>query len=153
MRWPQKFKGGQHYPHVVSTLDIVPTCLAASSTNVEADLDGHNLLTALANPDTGTVHTEPIFWEWNEQYAVRDGDWKLLKGRLYEADTKNLEPGKARGTALYNITNDIGEQTDQSEAEPEIFQRLNKLYENWREEMLNDPAQVHTPYVNYQMKK
>jgi len=150
MRWPDKFAGGQTYPHVVSTLNIVPTCLSATNTDTEANLDGHCLLKTLANPEIGTVHTEPLFWDWGGQYAVRNGDWKLIQGKLHDPETKNPEP---QDPALYNVAKDIGERSDLSKIEPETFQRLNSALENWREEMNNDPAKVHTPYVNYQNKK
>jgi arylsulfatase A-like enzyme len=56
--------------------------------------------------------TEPIFW----QGAVREGNWKLVKGELY------------------NLEADPSEQTDLATKEPERAQRMKSLLQEWSKE-------------------
>ena len=147
VRWPDRFAAGQVYPHVISSLDIVPTCLEAAGVNARVEFDGCTLLDAFNVPGDGSVHTDPLFWAWGDQYAVRDGDWKLTKAKLHGQDKPVDSP------ALYNLEADPGEQNNLSDEEPELFHRLEREFEAWKEEMEKDPAVVGTSYVNFRTKK
>ncbi len=123
MRFPGRFNPGVTYPHIVSSLDIVPTCLAAAVIEIQEDrLDGLNLLNELSNMELNPVRSTPLFWRWKEQFAVRHGDWKLLK----LADTK---------TCLYNLKSDVAEQHDLSARYPEKLRDLLDAYNSWWREM------------------
>ncbi len=123
MRFPGRFKPGATYPHIVSSLDIVPTCLAAAGIEMnEAGLDGLNLLDELSNNDFNPVRGTPLFWKWKEQFAVRHGDWKLLK----LADKK---------ACLYNLQSDLAEEHDLAARYPEKLRDLRNEYNSWWREM------------------
>ncbi len=130
LRWPSRFGGGQTFPHLVSTLDILPTCLDAINVSPDLEPDGRSLLKVIST--STPLHEEPLFWAWGDQYAVRDGDWKLVKGELFRQDLRTRDPQEV---ALFNIREDIGEENDLSGTETETFGRLQSLFENWRAEM------------------
>lgn len=123
MRFPARFPEGTVYPHVVSSLDIVPTCLEAVGLGVpaEKELDGISIYTDLQKASPEGVNRGPLFWQFKDEYAVREGDWKLVR-------TKE-RPG---GVKLYNLAQDLSEETDLSEQQPEILNRLVRLHGDWK---------------------
>ena len=70
-------------------------------------LDGQNVSDILLGAKRD--RTEPIFW----QAAVREGNWKLVKGELY------------------NLEADPSEQNNRAKEEPERTQRMNALLQEW----------------------
>ncbi len=122
--WPGKLQPGV-YREMVSALDVFATACALAKTPGPQDraMDGVNLLPYL----DGTVKAAPhkqLFWrmENGAQYAVRDGDWKLVKSKT----TKEL----------FNVAQDIGEQTDLASRHPEIVERLDGEFSNWNRGMI-----------------
>ena len=126
MRYPGRFAREQIYSNVVSSLDILPTCLDAAGIDMpsETELDGHSLYQNLAQPRAHGNSRGALFWHFQDQFAVREGDWKIVQ-------TKE-RPG---GVRLYNLAQDLAESTDLSEQHPEVFSRLMRLYEEWKSRM------------------
>lgn len=127
--WIVQWKGRIPADRVLSTpviqLDILPTALAACDAAVKPEwrLDGVNLLPLLEG-QTKTLERGPLFWRFGPQFAIRQGDWKLVKA------SKSMEP------MLVNLATDRGEQTDLSGAEPEKKQQLQTLWDAWNAQML-----------------
>jgi hypothetical protein len=63
-----------------------------------------------------------MHWQWGSQWAVRQGDWKLI-GR-----------GKS-GRSLGNLSGDKPEQENFIKAKPDIAKRLLDLHLKWVEEV------------------
>jgi arylsulfatase A-like enzyme len=126
MRFPKRFPQGVAYDYVVSSLDIVPTCLEAVGLRVPADknLDGYSLYQDLRKPSPEGIDRGALFWQFRDEYAVREGDWKLVQ-------TKE-RPG---GVRLYNLAQDLTEEENLSEQQPAVFNRLMELHRNWRNSM------------------
>jgi arylsulfatase A-like enzyme len=126
MRFPARFPQGVVYEHVISSLDIVPTCLEAVGADLSGyrRLDGVSLFAELQKSLPEGVVRGPLFWQFQDEYAVREGDWKLV-------DTKE-RPG---GPKLYNLAQDLAEEVDLSEQETAVFDRLVKLHHSWEDSM------------------
>lgn len=123
--WPGTIPGGQQYPHPLSALDVAATVAAVSGLDVEeGGLDGVNLLPFLTGEEDGPPR-EALFWRWVAQSAVREGDWKLLRGGEREY--------------LYNLADDVEEKHNLASQEPEIANRLRAKLAAWCEE-LNPPG-------------
>lgn len=60
---------------------------------------------------------EPIFWEHENNFALRDGKWKLVQ----EMGEKNFQ--------LYDMDNDRTELNNLSEKEPEVFKDMKSKFE------------------------
>ncbi len=123
--WPAKLKAGESRA-VVSSLDILPTALAAAGLSGpnEKLLDGTNLLPMLL----GETAPKPrnLFWSSGSDegwWAVRSGDWKLV-----------CEKGKI---GLFDLGKDISEKSDLAKAMPEKVVELTKLHGTWLAEMPN----------------
>lgn len=132
VRWPGHTPAGVTNSTTVFTgVDLLPTLCAAAGVKLPADYqgDGENLLPALQGK--AITRTRPIFWEWRgpkpepdwwPQFAVREGDWKLLMTE----DAQRVE--------LHNLKTDRAEEAgkDVSKAHPEIVTRLMIMALQWK---------------------
>ncbi|WP_165072754.1 sulfatase-like hydrolase/transferase [Paludisphaera rhizosphaerae] len=134
VRWTGTIPGGRTYDRPVSSLDILPTALAAAGAAFPDDgsLDGVNLLPYLAGAQTGDPH-EILFWRWMGQLAVRRGDWKLIR-RTPEGPFE-----------LFNPAADPGETRNLAVAHPEVVRDLRERLRTWNaglaEPLWRTPAQ------------
>ena len=118
MKWPDHISAGGTYEHPVSTLDVFPTAVAAarSTKTPTKELDGVDLIPILQNDDNPPPH-EALFWRNGANWAVREGDWKLI----YAAERH----------WLYDLSSDVGEKYNVSDAHPDIIERLTIHYKEW----------------------
>ena len=119
--WPGRLLQGKEYAQPVISLDIFAAAVALTGAKVPAGhvLEGTNILPYLAGGRTGAPH-DRLFWRTGggAQFAVREGDWKLV-GR------QNSE------TQLFNLAADVGESRDLAAAQPEVLARLTQAYADW----------------------
>ncbi|MFM7182515.1 MAG: sulfatase-like hydrolase/transferase [Verrucomicrobiales bacterium] len=119
-QWKTVLPAGKTYERPVTSMDILPTSLAAAGgTSVASQaLDGVNLLPFLTGEKSGDPH-DLLFWRIAERdiWAVRGGDHKFVK-----------EGDKFR---LFDLSRDVGETTDLAEKLPEIRGRLQKAHDEW----------------------
>jgi len=125
LQWKGHIPAGKIYDQPVISLDILPTALAVVGIQPEPalKLDGTNLLPFLTGENQGPPHAS-LYWRFRfpadqpakHRWAVRQGDWKLVK------DGK--EP-----LALYNLSSDIGEQHNLAAEQPE---RVSKMKASWK---------------------
>jgi len=122
--WPARLPQGLVYDPPVSTLDVLPTALAAAGRQDPAPnaLDGVDLLPFLSGEVEGRPH-ETLFWRRGAHRAVRDGDWKLV---LQE----DGEP------MLFDLAADPGESHDLAVDEPERLAALVGKLEAWEAELI-----------------
>ena len=127
MKWPEQLPKGVTYEHAVSALDIFSTAMAAardgeSPTNTPRD--GVDLIPYLTGLKSDPPH-DALFWRSGSNWAVREGDWKLIHagGRDW----------------LYNLAKDIGERSNRATERPELVEKLKSAFDRWNNEMI-DPA-------------
>jgi uncharacterized sulfatase len=118
--WPGKIPGGQVYNEPVISLDVAATAAALSGLGEVKGLDGVNLVPFLSTEKEGSPH-EQLFWRWSSQSAIREGDWKLLRGGNREY--------------LYDLKADAEEQKNLLSENPEIAKRLRDKLQNWTGEL------------------
>jgi len=125
MQWKEHLPENKKIDFPVISLDILPTAIAATGNQVDREwrLDGVNLLPYLTGAKEGIPH-EVLYWRFLWHYAIRKGDWKLLKHR----DHTDVE--------LYNLAVDVGEQHDLCKEHPEIVEELQQLFNDWSDMML-----------------
>ena len=128
LQWRGTVPAGQRFTHPVSSLDIVPTVLAAGGTEEpsEPKLDGTNLLPYLTGVREGPPH-ESLVWRSGPNAAVRSGPWKLLVS----------ESGIER---LYDVERDPSETKDLASEHPEQVERLKQIFEEWSKDKV-EPRQ------------
>jgi arylsulfatase A-like enzyme len=118
MQWPARIPKGKTYEQPVIQLDILPTFAAAAGKAAGADwkLDGVDLLPYVTGKNKGRPH-ETLYWRYGQQWAVRQGDWKLMS--------------LGAAPEMYNLAADIGEKKDLSFAERGRMADLSKVWEEW----------------------
>jgi arylsulfatase A-like enzyme len=130
VQWKGHLPSGETYENPVMNLDILPTSLAAAG--VEADpawkLDGVNLLPYLDGENKERPH-ETMYWRFGKQWAVRQGDWKLVGGN-----------GGDLNGELYNLADDISESKNLAAANPDKVRELKSLWDAWSAEQASPSA-------------
>jgi arylsulfatase A-like enzyme len=125
--WPSQLKPGENQA-VVSSLDILPTSLAAAgvSSTETKPFDGINLLPILRGDSKPASRN--LFWSAGGEevwWAVRSGDWKLV--------------GEKERIGLFNLSQDVSEKQDLATKMPERVAELTALHDAWLAEMA-DPV-------------
>lgn len=132
--WPGRIPAGVGRSQVVHACDWLPTLAELCGVSVpNPDIDGKSIVPILRSADAPSPH-EVLHWQVgvaaNAQWAVRQGDWKLI-GNAW--DTSKDDRGKERiPLFLSNLAEDISERTNLAETHPEIVTRLQTLHEDWR---------------------
>lgn len=121
--WPGKIAAGTVYDQPVSTLDLLPTFIAAGGGDVRGveGLDGVDLLPYLQGDNQGRPHPV-LYWKKENRGAIRDGDWKMLRF-------------PDRPAELFNIAEDPAEQRNLAGAHPERVKALYKKLFAWELEL------------------
>ena len=134
---PGRVPEGETRDQAVSNMDFFPTILELCGIEPPAyDIDGKNLGPVLWSADAPSQH-EVFHWMWQTQWAVREGDWKLIgNGR----DTTGLQsrhaPRKEMGDLyLASLADETPESVNHAADHPEIVGRLSKLHQQWLEDV------------------
>jgi hypothetical protein len=91
-----------------------PTATSVTHTR----LDGVNLVPFVTGEAAGRPHDQ-LFWRAGRQDAARVGDWKLVT------------IPQAGGSMLFNLQDDIGEQTDLAASQPAKLKELQTAFAEW----------------------
>ncbi len=97
----------------------------------EVKLDGFDM-TPVLRGETKSPRQE-MFWQRRSDKAARVGQWKWLES--------------AKGSGLYDLSTDIGEQHDVSKDKPEILKMVKGRFAVWRKEM--DESEPRGPFRDY----
>ncbi|MEO0530587.1 MAG: sulfatase-like hydrolase/transferase [Planctomycetota bacterium] len=121
--WPGRLPAGETYEEPVSTLDLLPTFVAAGGGDTDAidGLDGVNVLPFLIGEASGRPH-ETLYWKCESRAAIRDGDWKLIRY-------------PDRPAELFDVMSDPGEQQDLAIEHPERTRELFRKLFAWEVEL------------------
>ncbi len=127
MAWPDAISAGRTDDRPVSSLDVFATTLAAAGVAMPSDrkYDSVNLLPYVTGRNPAAPH-DRLYWRNGALLAVREGDWKLVRG----AGAKD---------ELYNLAKDLGETSDVASSQPEIARRLAATLDAWNGELI-EPA-------------
>jgi len=112
-----------------ASIDWLPTIAEVCGVQpvAEGDLDGTSILPILKSARAGDSH-EVFHWQLGNQWAVREGDWKLVVNG-------NDGPGaKLKGpdtVFLSNLSEDLGERTNLASTHSDLVERLTRLHEEW----------------------
>ena len=131
IRWPDhRSWAGRGFEKPVSSLDAVASMVAAAGLSSQlGELDGYDLQ-PLVRVGRSTPR-EHMFWRAGTDYAVREGDWKLLVASY---------PDGKPATFLFNVKDDPKETRDLSAAEPARVRRMAAAFDAWNAG--NDPSRM-----------
>ena len=83
-------------------------------------LDGQSMLPILLK--NAPTHHEVMHWQWQNRWAVRKGDWKLIGG--------------SNKVSLHSLVGDRPETVDFASEKPELVKELRSLHEAWLAEVM-----------------
>ncbi|MCX8238717.1 MAG: sulfatase [Akkermansiaceae bacterium] len=126
MRWPGKIPTGKTCRELVSTLDFLPTfaALAEGQISKNRKIDGHDVRNLIFGKLGAKSPRKAFFYYHTTQLqAVRSGKWKLV---LPQAEKLTGWSGKEKDSPLqlFDVSTDLGEQTNLAEAHPDVVKRL-----------------------------
>lgn len=142
-RWPGKIKAGER-AEVVSSLDIVPTMLAAAGVKIPSGLPGLNILPELENGNS--IDRPRIFGE-SFAHDIADiekpeasllfrwcieGNWKLLL--TYDGEVnryKSTHPRTEQRPQLFHLNDDPWESKNLAKDNPEVVRKLSQAITDW----------------------
>lgn len=122
MRWPKHVAPASVIDAPVTSLDVVPTVLAAVGAKPAASSDGVSMAPLWECP-CETPDARRFFWRLGDMSATRDGDWKLVQ---YAG-----EPVR-----LYDLLHDVGEHVNVAAQHADVVSRLQREYEGWARQMV-----------------
>lgn len=124
MTWPAGLRGGGTYDAPVSTLDVLPTTVAAASgaaAQTKHSLDGVNLLPFVRGERDDAPHAQ-LFWRRGIAAACRDGDWKLIRV-------------EGQAPMLFDLATDPSERHDVAASHADVTTRLATALAHWESEL------------------
>lgn len=127
--WPERIPSNQIISEPCASMDLFPTVLkAAEGEPSKYELDGMDIMGVL-NKGEASPH-DMIFWEMDNQTAVRKGNYKLvLNGCLVEKEVPVCP------VHLSDIIIDPGESINLAEEYSEITEALKSAALKWRNEI------------------
>lgn len=119
--WPGRIAAGQENASTVLSMDWFPTLLElAGIPPGNRSLDGKSIRSVLLSG--GTIAPRPLFWQYNQQKAVREGNWKLVL--------------KGTSTELFDLQNDLSESQNLRESHPDKLARLQQALAVWESSLV-----------------
>jgi arylsulfatase A-like enzyme len=135
LRWPGTIPAGKvNETTVLAAIDLLPSLCALAGVKLPQDYvpDGLDMSPALLGQAT-PLRQKPIMWEYGRHagcrpflkkdqsphLAIRDGQWKLLMN----ADGSDLQ--------LYDLREDVAEQTSIAADHADVAQRLSQQLLEW----------------------
>ncbi len=145
MYWPGKVEKGKIYDKPVVNLDVVPTVLARvgiTEATTGFDFDGVDLLPYVAGKGQEEEPHETLYWRRGDDYAIRDGYWKLAWN----------DQGLSAEIQLFDLENDPYETTNIASRYPKKAQELQNKFDAWDTSLAdNQTGKVirsrHTKYL------
>ncbi|MFH0759226.1 MAG: sulfatase/phosphatase domain-containing protein, partial [Bacteroidota bacterium] len=96
---------GAKYPKTFDGNEITP-------------MQGESLLPAIMGKTP--ERKNPIFWEWSNGQAARDGEWKIVRW------------GKDKAWELYHVSDDPTETVNLSAEQPGKAAEMDRMFQQWK---------------------
>ena len=128
MSWPRRLRKGNESDATVIGMDFYAMFADAAGAELPegVKIDGMRLdeLAALPEDRPRTLH-----WVHGDKHAMRRGPWKLVVNG-------NAAP------QLFNLADDLGEQTDLADTHPDRVRQMHDAHKAWLTEMRKDANKV-----------
>ncbi len=128
--WPKKIAPGSVCDTVAGTIDLLPTAVALAGGTVpkEPVIDGRDISGLLLGKTTQASREAHYYFSGFALQAVRQGPWKLAVTSQSEGmGMKAKSDAMGKELRLYNLDDEIGEQTNVAVKHPEIVTKLKML--------------------------
>jgi arylsulfatase A-like enzyme len=131
IRYSGKISGGRISRSTVMSMDLFPTLIEFAGGSIENKvIDGISIRNMLLSGEP--LPERDLFWSFKNQKAVRRGPWKLVSTAKNDIITNEL----------FNLQTDLSEQHDLSEEEPQLFNELLLVLDDWYRDVWNGVTTV-----------
>eukprot|EP00045_Choanoeca_perplexa_P010428 m.105203 g.105203 ORF g.105203 m.105203 type:complete len:534 (-) comp15277_c0_seq1:117-1718(-) len=141
--WPAVVKDNRQSNETVVTMDVLATIMDVldverPSSQADWAFDGQSVMPILTGQ--GQFETRSIGWMYQnvKQNGFRHGPWKLVN------NSKSCTHPDCAKPMLFNLDTDIGETTDVSEQNPDVFRAILANFTTWYESVLHSRAAENT---------
>ena len=133
VRWPGVTSAGSVCDEFLSSMEIFPTICKAASVQAPASvvLDGFDMKAVLTGKQKSP--RKEMFWQRRADKAARVDDYKWVES--------------SRGSGLFDLSTDIGEQHDLSKEKPEVLSMVKSHFAAWEKCMAE--AEPRGPFKNF----
>ncbi len=118
-RWPGRIAPGTVSNHIGYFGDMMATVCELTGQAAPPNIQSHSFLpTLLGHPENQKQH-DYLYWEFYEQgsrQAVRMGNWKAIRQPMFDGEV-----------ALYDLSQDLGEENDIAGQHPEIVAKAEQF--------------------------
>jgi arylsulfatase A-like enzyme len=120
LSWPGRLPEGKTFEQPVITLDVFATAAALAGAKVPEThrVEGVDLMPFLAGTRAGAPHERLCWRAGGTNWAVRQGDWKLVSNQ-------------AGAVELYHLKEDVAETRDVASEHPDRVERLKAAWDEW----------------------
>jgi len=136
--WPGHIPVNAVRDQFSTNIDWYPTLAEyCNLTLPQRKIDGKSLVKVIASAKAKPAHQE-FYWQFegtktDPQWAVREGDWKLLHSPR-ESNPSELDENKFM---LVNMKKGSDEKINVAAEHPDVVQRLQNKYQQWISEVFN----------------
>ncbi|UCG49087.1 MAG: sulfatase-like hydrolase/transferase [Phycisphaerales bacterium] len=133
LRWPRVIPAGAVCREFLSALEILPTICSAAGAKPPTGvvLDGFDMTTVLTGQRKSP--RREMFWQRRDDKAARVDNYKWVES--------------ARGSGLFDLAQDIGEQHDLSAEKPDVLKHVKARFNAWKQTMQN--AEPRGPFRDF----
>ncbi len=123
--FPNRFGQGEVRDQAIIAADFFPTILHLCNVPLpDQTLDGRNLIPVLEFPGAASPH-RVLYWQWQDRWAVREGDWKLISEQQQGQRTYHLG----------NLADENPEMKNYAGDRRDVVRRLTDLHRDWAREV------------------
>ncbi|MDT8389340.1 MAG: sulfatase [Lentisphaeria bacterium] len=130
---PGRIPAGTECDQLATTLDLLPTIAALTHSDIPKDrkIDGVDISGLLADPTMRTPREEFLYYSSKGNLdGIRQDNWKLLKRQKHRRKGEPKVEGPPKfDIMLFDLPNDIGEQSNLAEEKPELVKALTQRME------------------------
>lgn len=131
--WPGQLPENEVREQMGVGVDWYPTIAELCNVPLnQSDLDGSSIVPIIRSDNATSPHDTFHWATGREQWAVRQGDWKLI-GNPYDPTDKAPIP-EGQKYFLVNLTEDIAEMNNLADQHPEKVKAMEKLHAEWAEQ-------------------
>ena len=146
--WEGRLPAGVVRDQLVHSCDWMPTVAELTGVPVvDADIDGLSIVPVIRSAAAPTPHAV-VHWlvggNARPQWAVREGDWKLI-GNLQTTASEGLTAADKQ-LFLANLATDVTESKNLATENPAVVEHLKKLHDDWfaaQKKLTDSPVQDH----------
>jgi arylsulfatase A-like enzyme len=133
VRWPGVIPAGTVCDEFLTAMEIFPMLCAAAEFRPPQGvvLDGFDMTAILAGKQKSP--RKEMFWQRRADKAARVGNFKWVES--------------SRGSGLFDLSTDIGEQHDLSKEKPDVLSKVKSRFAAWKKRMAD--AEPRRPFRDF----